>query len=160
MSKAFVKDDIDNNQVDFEPVDLIDESAKFYLTPAGIARLHADLADLVKSAETTADPTADKARRRRINYLEQLIKKSEVIDPALQSGDQARFGATVTVKDEDDHLRTYQIVGVYEADTKAGKVSYLSPIAKALLGSRTGDIVTIEMPQTEEELEVVSVKYH
>lgn len=155
-----MKDEGENDaEFDFLPLDLSQESTKFYVTPQGMSRLNSDLAEVIKTESVAADKSAEKARKRRIQYLEQLIRKSEVINPALQTGDQARFGARVCIKDEDGLQRTYQIVGLYEADSKQGKVSYLSPIAKALLGSRPGDVVIIKTPQSEEELEVISVDY-
>lgn len=157
MSKAFVKDDaISETEVEFNPIDL---GPVCYITPQGMTRLQADLANLrIVNEPSLKHPSAGKLKKR-IQYLESLIARAEVIDPTAQSGNKARFGATVTVRDEAELQRTYKIVGIYEADSRAGKVSYLSPIAKALLGSGAGDLVYIETPQSNEELEILKVEF-
>lgn len=82
-----------------------------------------------------------------------------VIDPAAQKSDKVLFGATVTVQDDDENTKVYKLVGVDEADVSVGKISWISPIAKALLGSRVGSVVTIRLPKGEEDLEVLKIEY-
>ena len=165
MSKAFVKDDdLASPELDIDPLAFEigggEGSAKHYITPSGLQKLSQELESLrAQDHAAPSDPTADKAIRRRMWRLESLIQRLEVIDPVTQTGVQARFGATVTVQDEDESERVYRIVGILEADSKAGKVSYLSPIGKALLGARTKDVVVVETPQAEEELKVLKVEY-
>lgn len=96
---------------------------------------------------------------RRIRTLQRRLDIAEVIDPETQSSDQVLFGATVTARDEADQLRVYRIVGVDETDIKAGKVSWVSPIGRALLQAQVGDSVTLKMPQGEEELEILKIQY-
>jgi transcription elongation factor GreB len=99
---------------------------------------------------------------RRIHYLNKRLDSAEVVDPAKRGeSDQIYFGATVTYayvrggKDE----RIVTIVGVDEVDTKRGQVSWLSPIARALLKRRSGDIVTLATPSGEAEIEIIGVRY-
>jgi transcription elongation factor GreB len=95
----------------------------------------------------------------RLQFLNHRLSKVEVVDPTQQKGKQARFGAVVTVEDEDGERRTYRIVGIDEVDAKAGKVSYQSPLGQALLQKREGDAVLVHRPAGELELTVVKVAY-
>jgi transcription elongation factor GreB len=83
----------------------------------------------------------------------------ELVDPKGQKADRVRFGASVTVCDESDNEKTYRIVGVDEAEPGVGKVSWLSPIAKALIGGAEGDVRRVELPQGEVELEILDIEY-
>jgi len=100
---------------------------------------------------------------RRIRFLIRRLDAAEVVDPAArrddESADQVFFGATVTVADARGQERTISIVGVDEIDTGRGYVSWVSPIARALLKAREGDTVTLRTPGGVEELEVVAVRY-
>jgi transcription elongation factor GreB len=96
---------------------------------------------------------------RRIRFLTKRLESAEVIDPSQVQSDRVLFGATVTVLDEDENERTYQIVGQDEIDAKKGAVSWVSPIAKALLNSKVGDVVQLKTPKGEEDLEVISIFY-
>ena len=95
----------------------------------------------------------------RLQWLNKRLDKIQVIDPAQQKGSVVLFGATVTVEDEDGAKQTYQIVGVDEVDARAGKISWQSPLGKALLRKRAGDVVTVQRPSGEVELTVVKVKF-
>src|SRR5262249_41117934 len=101
---------------------------------------------------------------RRIRFLTKRLEIAEVVNPEAQNGDRVLFGASVTVRDEDDRERTYRIVGIDEADAARGQVSWISPIAKVLLGTKVGDLVTLRTPKTatgggETELEVIRIVY-
>jgi transcription elongation factor GreB len=96
---------------------------------------------------------------RRIRFLQKRIDRAEVVVPENQSGDRVLFGATVTVVDENESTREYKIVGIDETDGKLGKVSWISPIGKALLQSRVGDFVVLRTPKGEEELEVKKIEF-
>lgn len=153
---------------------------KNYITPAGVARLKSELhkllaqdrPELVKVVQwaasngdrsENADYTYGKRRLRemdrRIRFLSQRLEAAEVVDPTAQKSDRVLFGATVRVADEEGRERVYRIVGIDETDVGKGRVSWISPIAKALLNSRVGDVVTVRTPGGEEELEIVSVRY-
>lgn len=96
---------------------------------------------------------------RRIRFLTQRLEAAEVIDPAKQASDRVRFGAQVKVFDEEERSRIYRIVGIDETDVGRGDVSWVSPIGKALLNAKVGDIVTLKTPKGEEDLEVVEIRY-
>ncbi len=96
---------------------------------------------------------------KRLRYLGFLLKDIKVCDPEYLGGDQVCFGATVTVRDEDDALREYTLVGEGEADHRAGSISYKSPVAIALMGKRVGDLVTAYRPAGDMELEIIDLKF-
>jgi transcription elongation factor GreB len=97
---------------------------------------------------------------RRLGYLAKVMKTAKVVDPASQGDqDQVRFGATVELADEDDARRTLTLVGEDEADATAGRISWRSPIARALVGARVGDERLVRLPAGEKSYEVISVTY-
>lgn len=96
---------------------------------------------------------------RRIRFLQSRLDNIEVIDPSLVKEERVSFGATVTIEDEDGEKQTYQIVGSDEFDIKTKKISYESPLAKALLGKKVGDAVVVKRPKGECEVVVVGVRY-
>ncbi|MGH6852879.1 MAG: transcription elongation factor GreA, partial [Methylocella sp.] len=105
------------------------------------ARTHGDLAE---NAEYHAAKDAQALNEMRVAELEDKLSRAEVIDVSKLSGNTIKFGATVTLVDEDtDEKKTYQIVGESEADVKAGRVSITSPTARALIGKKTGDSVEV-----------------
>lgn len=95
---------------------------------------------------------------KRLSYLSKLLKEPLVIDPATLSGDRVIFGATVVIEDEDGQRKEYMIVGEGESDLKTGRISDKAPVAKALLGKKVGDVVLIERPAGELEVEIVGLK--
>jgi len=96
---------------------------------------------------------------KRIRFLSKRIESAEVIDPVKCSADEVRFGATVTILDENDNEKTYSIVGTDEMDISKGYISWKSPLAMALLRKRTGDIITFRSPRGEQEIEITAVIY-
>jgi transcription elongation factor GreB len=100
---------------------------------------------------------------RRIRFLVKRLDAAEVVDPTARrdddSADRVYFGATVTVGGEDGETRTVSIVGIDEIDTARGYVSWISPMARALLKAREGDVVTLRTPAGTEELEVLRIRY-
>jgi transcription elongation factor GreB len=154
--------------------------SKNYVTPKGFDRLKAELHELLtverpKLVETVAWAASNGDRSenadyiygkrrlreidRRVRFLQKRLDSAQVVDPTLQSGDKVLFGATVTVRGEDEKDRTYKIVGIDETEVKLGKVSWVSPIGQALLQAREGDFVVLKTPKGEEELEIVAVRY-
>ena len=96
----------------------------------------------------------------RIAELESIIPSAEVIDVSRLSGDQVKFGAKVTVLDEEtEEEKTYRIVGQYEADMKAGSISLTSPLAKALMGKKVGDSVEVPAPGGARAYEITGVQF-
>ncbi len=121
------------------------------------ARSHGDLSE---NAEYHSAREKQSFIEGRLAELEDKIARAEVIDIAQLSGKIIRFGATVTVADEDtDEETTYQIVGEDEADISAGRLSVTSPLAKALIGRQSGDSVDINTPGGAKGYEVVKVSY-
>jgi transcription elongation factor GreA len=116
--------------------------------------------DISENAEYEAAKERQSMVEGRIAEIQGKIASAEVINPSEIKSDRVVFGATVTISDvEEDDEVTYQIVGVDEADVKAGKISIMSPIARALIGKKVGEIVTVHSPKGEKEYEVLKFKY-
>jgi transcription elongation factor GreB len=152
-----------------------------YITPAGHARLVAELEHLMrverpKVVQEVQDAAAQGDRSenaeyiygkrrlreidRRMRFLATRLKDVQVVDPAAQSGDRVFFGARVKVEDEDGRELSYQIVGEDEIDADHGKISWRSPLGRALLRKREGDTVTIRRPNDETaEYTLLAVEY-
>ena len=184
MNKAFTKEsDADNDGDDDGSPALppLPAGAKNYLTPAGYARLRSALVrppddQRPKAVETVswAAKNGDRSENgdylygkkrlreidRRIRFLTKRLDIAEVADPALHHGsDQIFFGATVTYADEEGAERTITIKGIDEVDPLKGEVSWVSPIARALLKAREGDEVTLVTPKGPQRIEVIEVTY-
>jgi transcription elongation factor GreB len=159
------------------------QAQRVYMTPGCAARLRAELKDLlyVKRPEMVntvawaasngdrsenADYHYGKRRLRqidgRIRFLQSRFNAAEIVDPFEQkriAGHRVLFGCTVTVENEDGEEKTYSIVGVDEIDLLKGRISWVSPIGKALLGRSEGDLVIFKTPGGLDELEIVKVVY-
>jgi len=179
MSKAFVKEeDSDGGDEDLQSPPL-PPSGKNYITPAGYARLEAELRKLVEAERPevvktvawaaslgdrseNADYIYGKRRLReidrRVRFLIKRLENAEIVRSAGRDTDQIFFGATVRVKSASGE-RTVTIVGVDETDPAKGHVSWISPIAKALLKAREGDTVVLRSPSGEEQLQIMEVNY-
>jgi transcription elongation factor GreA len=121
------------------------------------ARAHGDLSE---NAEYHAAKEQQSLNEGRISELEDKLSRAEVIDVSKMSGDTIKFGATVTLVDEDtDEEKTYQIVGDVEADLKKGKISLSSPIARALIGKQVEDSVEVMAPGGAKSYEILAIKY-
>ena len=121
------------------------------------ARSHGDLSE---NAEYHAAKESQSLNEGRIAELEDKLSRAEVIDVSKLSGATVKFGATLTLVDEDtDEEKTYQIVGEAEADVKSGKVSITSPIARALIGKKVGDTVEVNTPGGGKSYEVLKVAF-
>lgn len=121
------------------------------------ARSHGDLSE---NAEYHAAKEAQSHNEGRIAEIEDRLARAEVIDVSKLSGSTIKFGATVTLIDDDtEEERIYQIVGENEADVRAGKVSITSPIARALIGKKVGDGVEVNTPGGGKSYEVLKVEY-
>ncbi len=180
MSKAFTKEsDGDNDEQELAPQ--LPQGTKNYVTPAGYQRLRDEMEQLWKVERPAlvqtiawAASNGDRSENgdyiygkkrlreidRRIRFLSKRLDDAEVIDPAQRGDcDQVFFGATVTVCGEDGTERTYSIVGIDEANPGRGLISWVSPLARALLKAREADTVAVRVPGGVEELEVVEVRY-
>jgi len=121
------------------------------------AREHGDLSE---NAEYHAAREQQSFIEGRIKDLDAALSKAQVIDPTTMDGDTVKFGATVEIVDEEtDEEYRYQIVGDYEADTEAGKISISAPIARALIGKSQGDSVAVKTPKGVSNYEILSVQY-
>ena len=154
---------------------------KIPMTPRGMAALQAELkklkseerpaiikaiaearehGDLSENAEYHSAREKQGFIEGRIKELEGMIGRAEVIDPAKMSGDSIKFGATVTLVDEEtEEEKTYQIVGEQEADIEQGLLNVRSPLARALIGKEEGDSVEVRTPGGTRDYEVTSVRY-
>ena len=152
-----------------------------YITPGGAEKLRSELKELLdverpKIVEVVhwAAGNGDRSENgdyiygkkrlreidRRIRFLTHRMELIEVVDPTeREPTDRVFFGATVTVLDEEDTEKTYRIVGKDEVDAARGKVSYVSPIGRALLKAKIGDSVTFRSPKGEVDLEIKNVQY-
>ncbi len=183
MSKAFFKEDTPPDDDDeFADANPVPAGSKNYMTPTGHARLQAEFDQLwkverPKMVETAAWAASNGDRSengdylygkkrlreidRRIRFLGKRLDNAEVVDPAeREATDQVFFGATVGILDIDSHEeQTVSIVGIDEADVGRGRISWVSPMARALIKAREGDEVTLRTPAGERHLEILEVRY-
>lgn len=121
------------------------------------AREHGDLSE---NAEYHAAREQQSFIEGRIEELEAVLSRADIIDPSKFSGETIRFGARVTIVDDDtEEETTYQIVGEYEADIEQRKLSIVSPVARALIGKTVGDTVEVRTPKGAKDYEVLKVAY-
>ena len=180
MSKAFTKE-TDGGDEDELALPPLPAGGKNYITPAGYARLRDELLDLIDNERPKivdvvhwAASNGDRSENgdylygkkrlreidRRIRFLTKRLEIAEVVDPSLHAGsDQVFFGATVTYVDDEAVERTITIMGIDEADSHESQVSWISPVARALLKARVGDEVQLPTPGGVRNLEVVAVRY-
>lgn len=164
MSRAFVKED--DAGTPEEKVDLPVSEHPNFVTPAGlrmlkdkVAQYEAERAELKAHDDELAAQSHLPRVEQEVRYWEERLRTAILVDPAKQPRDKVAFGAVVTVADEDDKRHDYQIVGEDEAEPQNGKVSYVSPLARALDGAVVGDSITWKRPAGDQELEVVAIKY-
>ena len=181
MSKAFTRET--NGEDDDEDAGLppIPAGGKNYITPQGYALMRAELLSLIdderpKVVEIVhwAASNGDRSENgdyiygkkrlreidRRIRFLTKRMELASVTDPAVHFGsDQVFFGATVTYEDDQGNAKTITILGIDEADSLNGQVSWVSPIARALLKSKVGDVVRLQTPAGMQDIEVIQVLY-
>ena len=121
------------------------------------ARTHGDLSE---NAEYHAAKERQGWIEGRIAVIEDQIARAQIIDVSKLSGDQVKFGATVSVVDEDtEEEARYQIVGEHEADVRSGKISIASPIARAMIGKETGDVVEVNTPGGVKAYEILKIEW-
>jgi transcription elongation factor GreB len=169
VSKAFTRDDDASDAVVIPARRPLPAGATNYVTPRGLESLRAELRHLhdersARDAPHPGHPGHPEAERAhaahvasgRIRELEDRIASAVVVD-GPPSREEVRFGARVTVRGEEGGERTFEIVGVDEADVAEGRVAFVAPLSRALLGKRVGDVVTLRTPRGEEELEVVAI---
>jgi transcription elongation factor GreB len=183
MNKAFTREndgDGDDDADEGAPMPAV-AGGKNYITPQGYARLRSELMHLMDDERPQvvevvhwAASNGDRSENgdyiygkkrlreidRRIRFLTKRLEIAEVADPAVHHGrDQVFFGATVRYAEASGHERTVTIMGIDEADSAKGQVSWISPIARALLKAREGDVVRLATPAGVQEVEVLEVSY-
>ena len=177
MSKAFTRESDEEEVLAPEPAPA---PAKNYISPAGYARLKAELKALVELERPEVVRTVSWAAKngdrsengdylygkkrlreidRRVRFLIKRLEAAEVVDSAGRDSDQVFFGSSIKIKSTHGEQRTITIVGVDETDTARGRVSWISPVAKALIKAREGDKVRLQTPAGAEELEILEVRY-
>jgi transcription elongation factor GreB len=173
MSKAFTReDDVENEDVLPRHVSSLQPGARNLVTPGGARRLREELKQLreterpglqaAAAAGGAAGGEADEKLKRvnlRISELQLGLATAEEAGPPPPPHDTVRFGATVTVRDERGAETAYRIVGVDEANLERNEVSWLSPIARALLNARVGQRVPFKFPSGIAQLEIVGIRY-
>lgn len=116
--------------------------------------------DISENAEYESAKERQAYIEGRIADIQTKLATAEVIEPSTIQADRVVFGATVTISDvESEEEITYQVVGIDEADVKKGMISVLSPLARALIGKKAGDTVTVQSPKGDKEYEIVSFEY-
>ncbi len=181
MSKAFTTENDSAEDDDFDTPEPVPANVKNYMTPQGFATLQEEMRFLVKEDRpkvveivTWAAGNGDRSENgdyiygkkrlreidRRIRYLTKRLESAEVVDPRKQQTlQQVFFGAIVTYVRADDSEHTVRLVGPDEADLATGKISWLSPVARALLKARVGDAVELRTETGSEMLEVLAISY-
>jgi len=180
MSKAFTKETDEEDELPDEPAPL-PAGQKNYMTPAGFKRLWDERAQLVKVERpkiveivSWAAGNGDRSENgdylygkkrlreidRRLRFLTKRLEVAEVVDPKRQQGlKQVFFGATVTYANARDEELTVTLVGIDEADMARGQISWISPVARALMKAKVGDTVEVRTPAGIEPLEVIEIEY-
>ena len=180
MNKAFVKDSDDDDESD-AALPPIPAGAKNYITPQGYQRIKDELLQLIDVARPEvvrivhwAASNGDRSENgdyiygkrrlreidRRIRFLTKRMDSAAVVDPALHDGsDQIFFGATVTYENQGGQQHTVTILGIDELDPLNGKISWVSPVARALTKAHEGDSVSLHTPAGMEELLILKVSY-
>ena len=180
MNKAFVKESDDADEED-APESALPVGTKNYMTVRGHAQLRAEFEHLVKierpamvQVVSWAAGNGDRSENgdyiygkkrlreidRRIRFLTKRLESAVIVDPAEQQNrEQVFFAATVTVCDAGGSEATYQIVGIDEANAQEGRISWISPLARALLKAREGDTVRFDSPGGQREIDIVGIRY-
>ena len=181
MNKAFTRETSSEDEDDESLAPALPTGTKNYVTPNGYDRMRSELLQLIdderpKVVEIVhwAASNGDRSENgdyiygkkrlreidRRIRFLTKRLELASVSDPSVHHGnDQIFFGATVTYEDLQGQATTVTILGIDEADSLKGQVSWISPIARALLKSRVGDVVKLQTPKGVQDIEVVQVSY-
>jgi transcription elongation factor GreB len=181
MNKAFTRETDSDSDDDEDAGPVVPPSGRNYITPEGYTRLRGELLQLMdeerpKVVEVVhwAASNGDRSENgdylygkkrlreidRRIRFLTKRLEIAEIADPSLHHGrTQVFFGATVTYAEESGARRTVTIVGIDEADSLKGQVSWISPIARALIKANEGDVVKLVTPAGVQDVEVLEVRY-
>lgn len=166
MSRAFVKESDEDSAADALPERPLPEHVN-YVTPRGLERLQQSVRELTESHEQLKPRVEEDSEARRklreidrdLRYFRAQLERASVVDTGNRPRDQIHFGATVTIEDEEGATHTFSIVGDDEADVAAGKISWGSPLARAMIGAKVGDTVTWRRPAGETQVHIADVRY-
>lgn len=164
MSRAFVKEADDNLPSDELP-ERPQSPHPNYVTPKGLAQLHAKVHALQQERDQLAAQDDPMARtrllevKRDLRYFQARLERAILVEPVDQPKDEVRFGAEVDLKDDRGGRSTYRIVGEDEADAPAGRISWASPFGKALIGLRVGDSFSWSRAGNRQDVAVVDIRY-
>jgi len=166
MSRAFTKESTDDLVAGELPERPVAAHAN-YVTPRGLEQLQARARELQEIHEKLAaqsdEDSAAKQKLREVErdqrYFTSQLERAVVVDPAGQPRDEVHFGATVKIVDEQDKAHRFTIVGDDEADVAAGRISWASPLAKAMIGAKVGDTVMWRRPAGDVEVEIAEITY-
>ncbi|MBY0370324.1 transcription elongation factor GreB [bacterium] len=181
MSKAFVKEnENDDDDSPEKEAPALPTGTKNYMTPQGEARLRSELHNLLnverpKMTEVVAWAASNGDRSenadyiygkrrlreidRRIRFLTKRLEIAEVVDPTSIRSETVRFGATVRVDWDGEGEKSFSIVGIDETDGKVGKISWISPLGRALLKAKVGDTVTFRAPKGDVDVEILEIRF-
>jgi transcription elongation factor GreB len=168
MSKAFTREENEGPDIPELPslVSTLPPGAKNYMTRDGADRLREELARLVECERPRLAASGDDDAKMRLSILdqrifqlEQSLQSAEVLSPPAGPAQRVTFGATVRVREEGGEESAYRIVGVDETDFDRGWVSWVSPIAKALMTAKIGERIRFRFPSGEQDLEIIEIKY-
>ena len=175
-----MKDDGESDSDNEPEVDASVPGGKNYMTPAGAERMRQELRKLryeerpeVTRVVSWAAGNGDRSENgdylygkkrlreidKRMRFLAKRLESAEIVDPLAIQVAYVQFGATVTLRYEDDSEKTYSIVGIDEVDLARSRISWMSPLARALMRANEGDVVTFHSPKGQQEVEIVSVRY-
>ena len=166
MSRAFVKESDEELAAGELPERPLSAHAN-YVTPAGLEQLHARVRELQERREQLSARAADEPMDaqllrevgRDLRYYKAQLERAIVVDTSGQPRDEVHFGAHVKIIDEAGKAQRFSIVGDDEADVVAGRISWASPLAKAMIGSKIGDVVVWRRPAGETEVEIAEIAY-
>ena len=166
MSRAFVKesdDDLSAGELPERPL----PAHVNYVTPKGLELLQARVRELDERHEQLKPQSSEDSEARQklreidrdLRYFRSQLERATLVDTANQPRDQVHFGAAVKIEDEDGAAQEFSIVGDDEADVASGKISWASPLARAMIGARIGDTVVWRRPAGEAEVTIVDIRY-
>jgi transcription elongation factor GreB len=160
MSRAFVREDDFKEQAPLRPLPTLPAGVKNYITREGADALRAEAARIEEERSRLAaakDRVQVSNLDQRIARVEEILRSVTVVEPS--AAEEVRFGANVTVKYPSGDIEVFRVVGVNEIDLERNFISWQSPLAKALMGAKAGDVVKFRAPAGEQRLEVLKVEY-
>ena len=166
MSRAFVKESDDDLVAGELPERPLPPHAN-YVTPKGLESLHARVRELTERHEQLKRDSDENSEARQklrevdrdLRYFRSQLERATLVDTENQPRDQVHFGALVTIEDEEGAQHDFSIVGDDEADVTAGKISWASPLARAMIGARIGDTVVWRRPAGEAQVCIIDIRY-